>query len=329
MSAMSGRQPSDARCLVCGESTELLYRAARDCHFGTAHRADYVVCSDRRCRTVAQHPRPDAATVASFYEGYYTRATLPWLKRLEKTAGGKLQAMLHRGRRAPNRCSPMTETTLARGNVALDLAGIVPGGRSPSVLDVGCGNGESLLMLRAFGYTRACGVERDEQARAAARALGLEVRDGTAEGLPFENAQFDVVFLRHVIEHVLDPARAIAEALRVLVPGGLLSLLTPNAAARNHERFGVYWRGLESPRHLQLFTPGSLATLCARAGASVLRLGTNDRSARHIASVSAARRRADGCGRVESAPFFTVDATIPRGEEIYLVAHRDDDRGRR
>ncbi|MFN7696690.1 MAG: methyltransferase domain-containing protein [Deltaproteobacteria bacterium] len=155
-----------------------------------------------------------------------------------------------------------------------------------------------------------------------ARSLGFEVRTGTAEFIPWEDASFDVVFLRHVIEHVLDPARAIAEALRVLVPGGLLSLLTPNAASRSHERFGAFWRGLESPRHLQLFTPPSLASLCANAGARVPRAGASDRSAWYVEKLSRACREQRRDDRARSEPFFAVAREVPRGEEVYLIAER-------
>jgi SAM-dependent methyltransferase len=190
------------------------------------------------------------------------------------------------------------------------------------VLDVGCGNGESLVLLSGIGYAAARGMEFDERACDAARSLGFEVRTGTAEVIPWEDASFDVVFLRHVIEHVLDPARAIAEALRVLVPGGLLSLLTPNAASRSHERFGAFWRGLESPRHLQLFTPPSLASLCANAGARVVRAGASDRSAWYVEKLSRACREQRRDDRARSEPFFAVAREVPRGEEVYLIAER-------
>lgn len=310
---------------MCGSATEPLHRSAGDYYFRSGQRADYVVCGARGCRTVHQSPRPDAARVATFYDGYYTHARLSLAKRLEKAAGGRLQALLLRGDRDPLRCAPVRAERLATGNVVLDVAGIVPGGEAPALLDVGCGNGESLVMLSALGYASAKGMEHDERACDAARGLGFEVRPGSAESIPWEDGSFDVVFIRHVIEHVMDPARALAEALRVLRPGGLVSLLTPNAAARSHERFGAYWRGLECPRHLQLFTPASLAALCEQAGATVLRAGASDRSTWYIEKLSGAceqENRADGAS---SAPFFDVAAEVARGEEVYVIARRSDE----
>ena len=59
-------------CLVCGRVTAPLHHSAGDYFFGSGQRADYVVCGEPGCRTVQQSPRPDAARVATFYDGYYT-----------------------------------------------------------------------------------------------------------------------------------------------------------------------------------------------------------------------------------------------------------------
>jgi SAM-dependent methyltransferase len=311
---------------VCGGPTEPLYRGAVDHYFGTGLSADYVICADRACRTVAQVPLPPPEQITRFYEGYYTHAPVSRAKRLERSAGARLLALRHRHHRRADACVALPDEVLRTGDVVLDLAGIVPRGpatrgRGPRVLDVGCGNGENLAMLASFGYETACGVEYDERACAAARSLGFEVKAGSAEAIPYPDGAFDVVFLRHVIEHVLEPEEAFAELRRVLRPGGLVSLLTPNAASRMHERYGRFWRGLEPPRHLRVLTPPSLAALVAAAGFEVLRCGSNDRSARWMERLS--RACADEHGR--GAPAERLPELAPslsRGEELYLVARR-------
>ena len=61
-----------------------------------------------------------------------------------------------------------------------------------------------------------------QRASSAARPAGLsvEVRDGTAEALPFEDASFDSVVCTYTLCSVQDPATALSEAMRVLRPGG-------------------------------------------------------------------------------------------------------------
>lgn len=100
-----------------------------------------------------------------------------------------------------------------------------------SVLDAGCGPGTITLGLArtvAPGYVFGVDVEDSQfdQARVEAHREGLSVefRQGSVYELPFEAQQFDAVFSHAVLEHLSDPAAAIAEFRRVLKPGGVIGL---------------------------------------------------------------------------------------------------------
>lgn len=107
------------------------------------------------------------------------------------------------------------------------LARVQPGQR---VLDLGCGEGAFAAALEQAGaHVVAADVAREPLRRAAARHSGLELlllEDGEA-GWPLDDASFDVVWAGEVIEHVLDTAGWLSEVRRVLRPGGLLALSTP------------------------------------------------------------------------------------------------------
>jgi SAM-dependent methyltransferase len=72
-----------------------------------------------------------------------------------------------------------------------------------------------------------------------------------------------------VIENLHDPLEVLRACRRVLAPGDVLSIATPNADALSHASFGASWRGLEVPRHLVLFTRSGLIDAMTRAGLSV------------------------------------------------------------
>ena len=100
------------------------------------------------------------------------------------------------------------------------------------VLDVACGGGLTALPLADAGY-RVDGVDLSEGALAAARrrvpdALPATFRVGDALALDAEDGTYDAALLLDVLEHVEEPARAIAEAARVLRPGGALVFNTFN-----------------------------------------------------------------------------------------------------
>jgi SAM-dependent methyltransferase len=104
------------------------------------------------------------------------------------------------------------------------------------VLDVGCGPGSITLGIAArVAPGRVFGVDMGESqvALAASRAAkhgvaNVEFRAGNAYALPFADAQFDALFSHALLEHLRDPARAMGEFRRVLRPGGVMGVATPD-----------------------------------------------------------------------------------------------------
>ncbi len=120
------------------------------------------------------------------------------------------------------------------------------------LLDVGCGNRPFAAwygprVTQAFGMDAAPGEHLDAVA--------------FADRLPVRDRVFDVVLSTFVIEHVDDPAAAVAEWFRVLRPGGHLVLAAPYLYPTH-----------EAPYDFQRFTHFGLASLLERAGFQVQRL---------------------------------------------------------
>jgi SAM-dependent methyltransferase len=96
----------------------------------------------------------------------------------------------------------------------------------PRILDVGCGTGANLKMLRAHGSAE--GVDISQQAVEFCRARGLDsVRLGAAEELPYEDDSFDLVTALDVIEHLDDDVAGLREMRRVLRRDGRVLLFVP------------------------------------------------------------------------------------------------------
>jgi ubiquinone/menaquinone biosynthesis C-methylase UbiE len=98
------------------------------------------------------------------------------------------------------------------------------------VIEIGCGTGAIARQIADLtDAINLVGVDPSpvfiERARAFSRAYAnLSFREGDAHQLPFPDNNFDVAIFHTVLCHVLDPQRAVAEAFRVLRPGGLLSV---------------------------------------------------------------------------------------------------------
>jgi SAM-dependent methyltransferase len=112
----------------------------------------------------------------------------------------------------------------ARQQAAEDWIGrlVDPAGPGPAVLDLGCGPGASRAAFRArHPGVRWTGVDVPDSPSPPPPDPDIQLYDGGR--LPFADGSFDVVFCKQVLEHVHDPRPVLAEAARVLAPGGHLA----------------------------------------------------------------------------------------------------------
>ena len=146
------------------------------------------------------------------------------------------------------------------------------------VADLGCGDG--YLTIEASRWaSRVIAIDRSkpvlERARALARRRGVRNitwRQGEIERIPLRDGSVDLAILSQALHHAADPAAAIAEAARIVVPGGRVVVLD----LREHdqewvtERLGDRWRG---------FADAALARLLKQAGLSGVNVSVGARRA--------------------------------------------------
>src|SRR5687767_1168675 len=98
------------------------------------------------------------------------------------------------------------------------------------ILEVGVGGGH---VLARFAGLQRTGIDLSPtMLKRARRRLGddVELLQGSADQLPFEDGSFDVVLCTEVLEHVVDPARVVRELMRVAAPGARVVVSIPNEA---------------------------------------------------------------------------------------------------
>lgn len=147
------------------------------------------------------------------------------------------------------------------------------------LLEVGSASGWLLRHAAARGW-KARGVELSAEAVAHARRIGADVFHGDLLEARLPAASFELVYMGDVLEHVPDCRRVMAEAARVLAPGGHLYLrgpITTNSLARRlalalYRALGREIVLREPPYHLWEFTPASLRRLAATCGLDVVAL---------------------------------------------------------
>lgn len=137
------------------------------------------------------------------------------------------------------------------------------------LLDVGCGGGRFLNRMKKRGW-KVEGIDFDVQATNKVTArYGIQTHVGDLTQCALRANSFNVITMSQTIEHLHDPIATLHESLRILKPGGLLVMTTPNVNSLGANEFGAFWRGWEAPRHLHLFSVESLQQLTQRAGFEV------------------------------------------------------------
>jgi len=144
------------------------------------------------------------------------------------------------------------------------------------VLDVGCGGGSFLRVIKELG-AMVFGVEPSQDATEVARKQGLDVFHGTLEGF-FGNGhagdRFDLITFSQVAEHLPDPVSTLSTATRFLAPGGTVWVSVPNGACDAARQLGWRWHSTDLPIHLHHFSLKSIKIAAERAGLAPERVYT-------------------------------------------------------
>lgn len=239
-------------CFLCGTRDADPIAVGEDFEYRSCQE-QFVAMRCRRCTHVYLDPRPTAGAMEQIYPDTYHAFEF----------SGEQFGLVHSVR---SRLEARRLLTVAEGLPAEAV-----------VLDVGCGDGFHLDLLRRHGPAgwRLRGVDLDERAVAAGRARGLDISLGTVQDLDQPDGSVDLVILIQTIEHVLDPAAVLGAIARLLAPGGRLLVVTDDSMAPDARLFRRrYWGGYHFPRHLNLFNARTLTMAAQRAGLKVRSMGT-------------------------------------------------------
>lgn len=271
-----------ASCPVCGSTGQSILYAdlGDDTFFAAAGKWRMMRCT--ACGSAYLNPRPTARSIGAAYSGYYTHGGGPgpapaggakeairrWLRVAGSQYAASLAARSDRGRPQLGglivRSVPIFRELVDAGYRHLRA----PRPGADRLLDIGCGSGDFLRRAEFLGWS-AEGVDVDSEAVSVARASGLKATVGSVEAFETVRDAYDVVTCNHVIEHVHKPLGLLRGIHRILKPGGLLWIATPNIDSVGHRLFGSSWRGLEVPRHLAIFSRNGMVRAVQELGFTV------------------------------------------------------------
>ena len=248
----AGIRTEPARCCICGNAPSRTVARGRDFEYDTS-RDEWRMDRCDSCGVSILNPRPSEDEFHRVYPPHYHAFQF----------NAKQFGFVYRVRR------------WLEARRLLALLREVP--TDARILDVGCGDGFHLDLLREFGLPtwRLEGIDASERAVAHAKSRGLTVSLGTVADCAIPPNCVDAVILIMTVEHLSDPATTLAQIAKLLSPGGRLLVVTDNAKSIDTHLFGKRtWGGYHFPRHTYLFDKHSLAKLAVNAGFTTLRIRT-------------------------------------------------------
>jgi 2-polyprenyl-3-methyl-5-hydroxy-6-metoxy-1,4-benzoquinol methylase len=236
------------KCPLCLNASTLPVMTGTDNLFETTSQT-FKLQACYSCYCFFLNPMPDAEEIASFYPKEY------WWKGSRSSSLKRFESIYRR--------------FVLRDHVSFikkAARNIEPRPAEIKLLDVGCGTGALIGVLKDQGF-RVLGLDFSAEAsKVAAVEHGVKVIVGSLEQAKFADASFDMITLFHVLEHVTDPHEMMAQVHRLLTPGGRIVLQVPNIDSWQRKIFGPYWYGLDIPRHVINYSPSAMFKLLRTAG---------------------------------------------------------------
>jgi SAM-dependent methyltransferase len=237
-------------CPLCGKSDERPLCRLRDIYGDPRRRFRLVRC--RRCGLAYLNPQPEPDELqAAYSEAYYDAE------------------VFHRGQ-------GLETVRAVEADRLSRLEGFARRGR---ILDVGCGCGRFLARAGERGW-EPYGVEMDGGCTAHAKAhYGISEIHPTLSSVGLPAGSFQAVTFWDSLEHFPDPLGVLREAVPLLTRGGVLAVTTPNIDSLQARLLGSFWCYRDAPRHLVLFSPGTLRAMMRAAGLRCLEMASHCRFA--------------------------------------------------
>ncbi|MCK8491998.1 class I SAM-dependent methyltransferase [Spirosoma sp. RP8] len=227
-------------CPVCGNQLFIPFLVCKDY---LVSNQNFTIEQCKECGFRLTNPRPDAASIGSYYKSDQ------YISHNDESSG--LVSTAYR---------LVRNYTLQS---KLKLINELSGGQG-RLLDVGCGTGAFLDTCKQGGW-QVAGMEPDPDARAIAEkklATTIQPNLGALEG----TQPFDSISLWHVLEHIPDLNETIPQLDRLLTQSGTLLIAVPNSNSYDANYFKEYWAAYDVPRHLHHFTPSTIKQLFQKHG---------------------------------------------------------------
>jgi SAM-dependent methyltransferase len=249
-------------CMLCGNAMNNQLYTVKELQLGFDEYFEYQLCGS--CGSMQLQQAPD--DLGRYYpnEDYYSfkldlhiRRKADTLRKIkwEFLLFGKhklLGSLLSIGYKIPEQLQWMKDT-----HAKYDSA----------ILDIGTGNGYLLARLFQVGFTNLTGIDpfiNESHEYGSIKILKKDIYAVTEE--------YDIVMMHHSLEHMFEPQRVLQQAWKITKPGGTVMIRIPIMGNYGWKTYGVFWCGIDAPRHIFIPSEKQMRVLVEDAGFSIEKL---------------------------------------------------------
>jgi SAM-dependent methyltransferase len=247
-------------CRVCNNTLSNTQYNVPELQLGFGNEFNYLLCNS--CGSLQLEAIP--ADLARYYpnEDYYSfnlelkrQLKVDLLRKLKASyllfgKGGVLGKLLSLGYKLPDYYQ-----WVKQAGVQYDDA----------ILDVGTGNGSLLTKLFQIGFTNLTGIDpfiNETQHYGAVKVLKQDIFATTGP--------YKLIMMHHALEHMHNPREVMYQAIQLLQPGGILLIRIPIMGNYGWQTYGIYWCGVDAPRHMFIPSENGMLLMGQEAGLSLL-----------------------------------------------------------
>lgn len=240
---------SQNQCIICGNQKRTWLASGTDYEYATTNMEfDFYQC--QHCSLIFIDPIPEQSMLDIIYpKDYYAYCTHNY-SRIIKTMrsrqlDGKAQKFL---------------TKSGKKNI-----------NGIKILEIGCGRGDLLLAFRRVNATVSLtGIDFSEESITNIKKLGFQGESGNITETNLGGQKFDLIICQQLLEHLHNPLIFLQKVRSWLAPDGVFILETPGVESIGRKIFKGCWGGYHIPRHLFLFSEGTLRMILNSYGFEVI-----------------------------------------------------------
>ena len=264
------------KCRICGNEHENQTYMTREMMYGFRDPFEYFQCNKCGCLQITKYP----SNIAKYYGADYYSYQSTGVHLLEEYLKEKRDKFEITRKGIIGRLISRIKPEFGLRTLFLNLLPLLPKNKDIKILDIGCGWGHFLRLLKQVGFTNLTGVDPFIENDIVINDHFLIHKKNIDE----MSGKFDLIFLNHSLEHMPNQSGVMNSIYNLLSENGVCVIKIPLSSSYAWKHYGINWIQLDSPRHYYLHSENSLKLLAEMANLTVTGVVYDSTSFQYIGS---------------------------------------------